>query len=151
MTPGGERFHVQSCWNDIYDSISSAERFVYLTGWSFHPLILLVRDNPAKSKPLGELLKDASERGCEVYSCHLSFCASFEHLFSKEVVPFERFRCAICYHSLCHSNAFGSLQLASLYAVCLLQQTCCLLATQQVSRAVCYSGSCPTFFLSACQ
>lgn len=64
----GTPFQIHSCWSDVYDAITSAQKFVYLTGWSFHPLIPLIRDNsdPTKSKHLGELLKDASERGCEV-------------------------------------------------------------------------------------
>ena len=67
ITPGGESFKVYSCWSDIYDAITSAQKFVYLTGWSFHPLIPLIRDSsdPAKSRSLGELLKEASDRGCE--------------------------------------------------------------------------------------
>jgi phospholipase D1/2 len=70
ITPGN-RFEVHSCWSDIYDAIKCAQKFVYLTGWSFHPLIRLVRDNddPEYEKPLGVLLKEAADRGVEVCSC----------------------------------------------------------------------------------
>jgi hypothetical protein len=71
ITPGGDQFEVHSCWGDVYDAISSAQKFVFLTGWSVHPLVPLVRDDPAKSKTIGELLKEAAERGCEVRPCHL--------------------------------------------------------------------------------
>jgi hypothetical protein len=71
ITPGGDPFEVHSCWGDVYDAISSAQKFVFLTGWSVHPLVPLVRDDPAKTKTIGELLKEASERGCEVRTYHL--------------------------------------------------------------------------------
>jgi hypothetical protein len=63
--PSGQPFAVHGCWDDIYDAISNAQKFVYLTGWSVHPLTRLVRHTEGK-KPIGELLKDAAERGVAV-------------------------------------------------------------------------------------
>jgi hypothetical protein len=87
ITPGGDVFNVHSCWSDVYDAITSAQKFVFLTGWSFHPLIPLVRDDPAKCKPLGELLKEATDRCCEVCTCRLSVFASFEQNFATQIAP----------------------------------------------------------------
>lgn len=55
----GVPYEVHSCWNDVFASISSARKFVFLTGWSVNPFIRLVRDDngPEHQKELGQLLK----------------------------------------------------------------------------------------------
>jgi hypothetical protein len=64
--PTGQPFPIYSCWTDIYTAILEAQKFVFLTGWSVHPLTQLVRHGTGRYPPIGELLKDASERGVMV-------------------------------------------------------------------------------------
>lgn len=139
ITPGN-MFNVHSCWSDMYDAITSAQKFVYLTGWSFHPEISLVRDesDPAKSRPLGELLKEASERGCEVRTCNC-LCQAY-HRLSASV------GCWSHVGSVWHRGWGGGLQLpfdvrswffAVVGAVCSRQTTC-----DEVTAVVSTSFSC---------
>lgn len=55
----GIPYDVHSCWNDMFTAITSAQKFVFLTGWSMNPFIRLVRDEsaPEHLKELGQLLK----------------------------------------------------------------------------------------------
>lgn len=55
------------CWHDIYDAICAARRLIYITGWSVHHLVQLVRDGPNGQKSvLGEVLKTKSQEGVRV-------------------------------------------------------------------------------------
>ncbi|XP_057775686.1 phospholipase D beta 1-like [Salvia miltiorrhiza] len=55
------------CWHDIYDAICQARRLIYITGWSVHHLVQLVRDDPnVKHSVLGEVLKAKSQEGVRV-------------------------------------------------------------------------------------
>lgn len=66
--PNGESFEVHSCWTEIYDAISAAHKFVFLTGWSVHPDIMLTR-GAASGEPkftLGDLLKAKARQGVDV-------------------------------------------------------------------------------------
>lgn len=58
------------CWEDIFDAISNAKHFIYITGWSVYAKITLIRD-PNRRKPggeltLGELLKKKANEGVRV-------------------------------------------------------------------------------------
>ncbi|KAH9624277.1 hypothetical protein KSS87_013023 [Heliosperma pusillum] len=55
------------CWNDIFNSISTARRLVYITGWSVNNLVRLVRDaHNASGITLGALLKSKAQEGLRV-------------------------------------------------------------------------------------
>ncbi|XP_051130109.1 phospholipase D gamma 1-like [Andrographis paniculata] len=63
----GRPYRPRHCWRDIYDAISEARRFVYITGWSVYHMVRLVRDDPnASNSTLGELLKVKSQEGVRV-------------------------------------------------------------------------------------
>jgi hypothetical protein len=64
--PSGHVFPIHSCWTDIYTAIVEAQKFIFLTGWSVHPLTQLVRRGNAQCPPIGELLKAATARGVMV-------------------------------------------------------------------------------------
>lgn len=72
LQPGtGEPWPVHSCWADVYAAITQAQKFIFLTGWSVHPLTRLLRGGSgstgaAACPPIGELLKAACERGVVV-------------------------------------------------------------------------------------
>ncbi|KAF5748189.1 phospholipase D alpha 1-like isoform X1 [Tripterygium wilfordii] len=66
----GKPYEPHRCWEDIFDAITNAEHFIYITGWSVYTNITLVRD-PNRPKPggdvtLGELLKIKAEKGVTV-------------------------------------------------------------------------------------
>lgn len=52
-------------FKDIYDAISKAKIFIYITGWSLNPNLLLIRDNE-KRMTLGELLIERANAGVVV-------------------------------------------------------------------------------------
>lgn len=63
--------HVQyehgTCWLDIFNAISQARRFIYITGWSVYHKVRLVRDgHEGKDCTLGDLLKIKSQEGVRV-------------------------------------------------------------------------------------
>ncbi|VVA23841.1 PREDICTED: phospholipase [Prunus dulcis] len=58
----------QRCWEDIFDAITNARHFIYITGWSVYTEITLLRD-PSRRKDditLGELLKRKANEGVSV-------------------------------------------------------------------------------------
>ena len=56
-----------NCWEAIYESISNAKRFIYITGWSIHTQTHLLRENrPTTALPLGELLVEKANQGVRV-------------------------------------------------------------------------------------
>lgn len=55
------------CWEDIYTAISNAKYFIYISGWSVHTSVRLVRDPyTGDGETLGELLKRKADEGCRV-------------------------------------------------------------------------------------
>ncbi|CAK8568631.1 unnamed protein product [Lathyrus sativus] len=57
------------CWEDIYNAIMDAKHFIYITGWSVHTEITLIRDpsKPAETSiTLGEMLKRKADEGVNV-------------------------------------------------------------------------------------
>ncbi|KAF6151195.1 hypothetical protein GIB67_037403 [Kingdonia uniflora] len=67
---GGKYYETQRCWEDVFDAISNARHFIYITGWSVNTEITLVRD-PMRQKPggditLGNLLKKKASEGVRV-------------------------------------------------------------------------------------
>jgi phospholipase D1/2 len=68
---GGDLYKHQRCWEDIFDAISNARHLIYITGWSVHTKITLIRDNQARVEKgdgitLGELLKMKANEGVTV-------------------------------------------------------------------------------------
>ncbi|TXG62162.1 hypothetical protein EZV62_013525 [Acer yangbiense] len=64
---GGKRYEFHRCWEDIFDAISNARHFIYITGWSVYTEITLIRD-PMRPRQggditLGELLKNKANEG----------------------------------------------------------------------------------------
>jgi len=57
-----------TCWKDLFVLIRDAKKFVYITGWSVHAAISLVRgeDDPDGESNVGELLKRKAEEGVKV-------------------------------------------------------------------------------------
>ncbi|KAH1240193.1 hypothetical protein AAZX31_07G009700 [Glycine max] len=58
-------------WEDVYKAIEGAKYLVYIAGWSFNPMMVLVRDPlteipRARGIKLGELLKKKAEEGVAV-------------------------------------------------------------------------------------
>ncbi|KAM7260475.1 hypothetical protein ACFE04_016216 [Oxalis oulophora] len=64
---GGKYYEPHKCWEDIFDAISNARHFIYITGWSVYTKITLIRD-PRKpnSVTLGDLLVQKANAGVTV-------------------------------------------------------------------------------------
>ena len=66
---GGEYVPTR-CWSDLYDAIAAAQKLIYITGWSVHAGIHLVRDETdqetGRNKDVGTLLKEKAEEGVTV-------------------------------------------------------------------------------------
>ncbi|XP_071711759.1 phospholipase D alpha 1 isoform X2 [Rutidosis leptorrhynchoides] len=67
---GGKNYEPNRCWEDIFDAISNAKHFIYITGWSVYTEIALIRD-PNRQKEggevmLGELLKKKADEGVRI-------------------------------------------------------------------------------------
>ncbi|KAI3987985.1 hypothetical protein MKX01_022708 [Papaver californicum] len=67
---GGKFYEPHRCWEDIFDAITNAQHFIYITGWSVYTEITLVRDTrrqkPGGDVTLGELLKKKARDGVKV-------------------------------------------------------------------------------------
>ncbi|KAF2312920.1 hypothetical protein GH714_042432 [Hevea brasiliensis] len=69
---GGKSYHYEPnrCWEDIFDAISNAEHFIYITGWSVYTKITLLRDlrrqKEGEDITLGELLKKKADEDVRV-------------------------------------------------------------------------------------
>ncbi|XP_057996225.1 phospholipase D alpha 1-like [Hevea brasiliensis] len=69
---GGKSYHYEPnrCWEDIFDAISNAEHFIYITGWSVYTKITLLRDLRRRKEgediTLGELLKKKADEDVRV-------------------------------------------------------------------------------------
>ena len=60
---------VRGTWMDMYNAMENARNFIFLTGWSFHPEIRLIRpDGPM----LGEVLKKKALEGVKVSASFLA-------------------------------------------------------------------------------
>ena len=59
-----------NCWEDVFEAINEAERFIYITGWSVDTtktLLRTTRKNPEEEEEtIGELLTRKAEEGCRV-------------------------------------------------------------------------------------
>ncbi len=64
----GKPFVERACWDDIYDSIVAAKRFVFITGWSVWVETRLKRKprSDVDSPTLGELLIAKANAGISV-------------------------------------------------------------------------------------
>ncbi|CAN1844310.1 Phospholipase D alpha 1, partial [Linum perenne] len=67
---GGNYYEPHRCWEDIYDAITNARHFIYITGWSVYTEISLIRDSrrpkPGGETILGEILKKKASEGVRV-------------------------------------------------------------------------------------
>ena len=63
--PDGSSYVATNAWKDLYDSITNAQKFIYITGWSVNTNIQLLRgeDDPEGKSNVGELLKAKAEDG----------------------------------------------------------------------------------------
>lgn len=74
----GKFYESHRCWEDIFDAITNAKHFIYITGWSVYAPITLLRD-PTRIEPkgnitakemlkttLGDLLKRKADEGVRV-------------------------------------------------------------------------------------
>ena len=93
--PNGDRWHVRALWEDLYDAIEGAEKFVYVVGWSVHPETRLLRhgEKGENAKHIGELLRSAADRGVDVRSLMLAVCII---LFAATEVACAARRCGLC-------------------------------------------------------
>ncbi|XP_057772847.1 phospholipase D alpha 1 isoform X2 [Salvia miltiorrhiza] len=67
---GGQYYEPQRCWEDMFDAITNAKHFIYITGWSVYTEITMIRDSrrpkPGGDTTLGELLKQKASEGVRV-------------------------------------------------------------------------------------
>ncbi|KAL7139963.1 hypothetical protein ABFS83_09G088400 [Erythranthe nasuta] len=67
---GGKYYEPHRCWEDIFDAITNAKHFIYITGWSVYTEVTLIRDSrrekPGGDITLGELLKKKASEGVRV-------------------------------------------------------------------------------------
>ncbi|KAJ7537296.1 hypothetical protein O6H91_11G000100 [Diphasiastrum complanatum] len=68
---GNTTYQPTRCWEDIFDAISNANHFIYITGWSIYTEITLVRDAERQLEgstglTLGDLLKKKADEGVRV-------------------------------------------------------------------------------------
>ena len=66
--PDGSPYVATRAWRDLYDCIKNAQKFIYITGWSFFTAINLLRgeDDPEGQSNVGELLKAKADEGVNV-------------------------------------------------------------------------------------
>ena len=66
--PNGSPYVATHAWRDLYDCIKNAQKFIYITGWSFSTAINLLRgeDDPEGQSNVGELLKSKADEGVHV-------------------------------------------------------------------------------------
>ena len=64
----GSPYEATRCWRDLYECIKSAQKFIYITGWSVYTSIQLLRgdEDPEGFSNVGELLKAKSDEGVRV-------------------------------------------------------------------------------------
>ncbi|KAI3802653.1 hypothetical protein L1987_30793 [Smallanthus sonchifolius] len=66
----GEFYAPHRCWEDVFDAITDAKHFIYITGWSVYTEITLIRDSRRQKAggdvTLGELLKRKANEGVRV-------------------------------------------------------------------------------------
>ncbi|KAL7600366.1 hypothetical protein Lser_V15G25146 [Lactuca serriola] len=66
----GKYYEPQRCWEDVFDAITNAKHFIYITGWSVYTEISLIRDSRRQKEGgdviLGELLKKKASEGVKV-------------------------------------------------------------------------------------
>ncbi|KAL8232352.1 hypothetical protein R6Q57_002130 [Mikania cordata] len=66
----GEFYEPHRCWEDVFDAITNAKHFIYITGWSVYTEITLIRDSRRQKAggdaTLGELLKNKASEGVRV-------------------------------------------------------------------------------------
>ncbi|KAG9139156.1 hypothetical protein Leryth_023650 [Lithospermum erythrorhizon] len=67
---GGKYYEPHRCWEDIFDAITNAKHFIYITGWSVYTEITLIRDSRRQKAggdiTVGELLKKKASEGVKV-------------------------------------------------------------------------------------
>ncbi|KAL6551336.1 Phospholipase D [Orobanche minor] len=67
---GGKFYEPHRCWEDVFDAITNAKHFIYITGWSVYTQFALIRDT-RRPKPggdiiLGDLLKKKADERVRV-------------------------------------------------------------------------------------
>lgn len=62
----GTIYQHSGCWEDLYQSIQKAEKFIYITGWSIWVHTILVRSPYDANSHFGELMKRKASSGVKV-------------------------------------------------------------------------------------
>ncbi|KAL6551355.1 Phospholipase D [Orobanche minor] len=52
---GGKFYEPHRCWEDVFDAITNAKHFIYITGWSVYTRFALIRDT-RRPKPGGDIM-----------------------------------------------------------------------------------------------
>ncbi|KAL6551293.1 Phospholipase D [Orobanche minor] len=67
---GGKFYEPHRCWEDVFDAITNAKHFIYITGWSVYTQFALIRDTrrpkPGGDIMLGDLLKKKADEWVRV-------------------------------------------------------------------------------------
>ncbi|KAL6561386.1 Phospholipase D [Orobanche minor] len=67
---GGKFYEPHRCWEDVFDAITNAKHFIYITGWSVYTRFALIRDTrrpkPGGDIMLGDLLKKKADEWVRV-------------------------------------------------------------------------------------
>ncbi|KAL6561384.1 Phospholipase D [Orobanche minor] len=67
---GGKFYEPHRCWEDVFDAITNAKHFLYITGWSVYTRFALIRDTrrpkPGGDIMLGDLLKKKADEWVRV-------------------------------------------------------------------------------------
>lgn len=66
ITPSGYPHCPRSTWRDIYETITQAQKFIYIIGWSVSTKISLLRWPGEDTSPLGTLLQAKANDGVRV-------------------------------------------------------------------------------------
>ncbi|XP_063685823.1 uncharacterized protein LOC134819675 isoform X2 [Bolinopsis microptera] len=63
----GESYVPPGAWKQVYEVITNATKFIYITGWAVFTEVVLVREEDADNRTLGEILIEKAEEGCVVF------------------------------------------------------------------------------------
>ncbi|KAI3968524.1 hypothetical protein MKX01_007834 [Papaver californicum] len=100
---GDKNYVPARCWEDIFDTISSAKHLIYITGWYVYTEITLIRDSRRQklegSITLGKLLKKKADEGVRVLM--LVWDDTFDYMGVNDEDTFKYFdgtqvNCILC-------------------------------------------------------
>ena len=80
-------YEPRDCWNELYDSLCHAEKFIYITGWSVWAELRMLRRPGAESETLGELLKRKAAEGVRVLLLLWKDASSLDNPVMNKLLP----------------------------------------------------------------